>query len=117
MLLLGYNLFNCKSKSVYHKNLMMKYFGLSKILDFLLMLSVILFYIYTDDYYFRGGYGEILNGEGLPLISEITQKVIHACQLGYCVDKAFTMGNGASLKNMCSLILLYIIFLCCSISF
>lgn len=99
MLLLGYNLFNCKSKSVYHKNLMMKYFGLSKILDFLLMLSVILFYIYTDDYYFRGGYGEILNGEGLPLISEITQKVIHACQLGYCVDKAFTMGNGASLKK------------------
>ena len=110
MLLLGYNLFNCKSKSVYHKNLMMKYFGLSKILDFLLMLSVILFYIYTDDYYFRGGYGEILNGEGLPLISEITQKVIHACQLGYCVDKAFTMGNGASLKKLCVLLFCYILY-------
>ena len=97
MLLIGYNIANYKSR--YRNNIKEVRFCIGKILDIILSASVILFYIFTDKYYFKGGYSDILNGEGLSLISEISQKIIHACQLAYCFDKVSNINNHISVRK------------------
>ena len=74
MLLIGYNIANYKYR--YRNNIKEVRFFIGKILDIILSVSVILFYIFTDKYYFKGGYSDFLNGEGLSLISEISQKIV-----------------------------------------
>lgn len=97
MLLIGYNLFNFKPK--YKYGIKEKKIHIEKILDIVLAISVLLFYTFTDDYYFEGGYSDILNGEGLSLMSEISQKIIHACQLAYCLDKASNINTRISMQK------------------
>lgn len=93
----GLNIVPCKAK-------------IGNVVDFILFVLVVVFYFSTDPSYFKGGYSYIMNNGGVSFLSEISQKMIHACQLVYTIDKVYNICNKIPLKNyICSYSPLYYI--------
>ena len=57
----------------------------TKYLEILMLISLLVFYFSTDNYFFHGGYGEIMNSVGISPLSQISLTLIQSFQLSISV--------------------------------
>lgn len=66
----------------------------ARLLEWLMPVFLIVFYVNAGDVYFKGGYGEISNSTGLPLLATLSQTFFISCQIAISVIVMYQRKKG-----------------------